>query len=167
MGFIRCFALLLTASNSKLRDKISNTGNIAKLSFFSYKAEVVRSTLFSPPIHKVRGFMTQIFYNIINLFCIFTFITFLKTVVEFMTSGLQHICMREQRQESEWILSCQRNMRLKWECTIDLCCHLFFFAVKVDVVTQFANEGALSWLLYTGDLVLMIETIMEVRNKFL
>ena len=26
----------------------------------------------------------------------------------------------------EWILSCQRSVRSKWECPNDLCCHLFF-----------------------------------------
>ena len=28
---------------------------------------------------------------------------------------------------SELILSCQRSLRLKWGCTKDLCCHLYFF----------------------------------------
>ena len=49
----------------------------------------------------------------------------------------------EQRQGLEWILSCQMKLRLKWGCTKDLCCHLF---VLVDVVTEFAGEGALSEL---------------------
>ena len=35
----------------------------------------------------------------------------------------------------------------------------FLFAVVVDVVTEFAREGALSELLYANDLVLMSETI--------
>ena len=35
----------------------------------------------------------------------------------------------------------------------------FLFAVVVDVVTEFASNGALSELLYAGDLVLMSETI--------
>ena len=35
----------------------------------------------------------------------------------------------------------------------------FFFAVVVDVVTEFAGESALSELLYAGDIVLMSETI--------
>ena len=42
-----------------------------------------------------------------------------------------------------------------------------FFAVVVDVVTEFAREGALSELLYADDLVLMSETIEGLRNKFL
>ena len=43
----------------------------------------------------------------------------------------------------------------------------FLFAVVVDVVTEFAREGALSELLYADDLVLMSETIVGLRNKFL
>ena len=61
--------------------------------------------------------------------------------------------MREQRQVNEWILSCQRSLRLKWGCTKDLCCQLF--AVVVDVVTEFAKESVLSGLLYADDLVMM------------
>ena len=40
-------------------------------------------------------------------------------------------------------------------------------AVVVDVVTEFVCKGALSELLYADDLVLMSETIMGLRNKFL
>ena len=61
--------------------------------------------------------------------------------------------MREQRQGLQWILSCQRSLGLKWGCTKDQCCHLFFFAVVIDVVTEFAREGTLSELLYADDLV--------------
>ena len=43
----------------------------------------------------------------------------------------------------------------------------FLFAVVVDVVTEFAREGALIELLYAGDLVLMSETIKGLRNKLL
>ena len=43
----------------------------------------------------------------------------------------------------------------------------FLFAVVVDVVTEFASEGALSELLYADDLVLISETIEGLRNKFL
>ena len=64
--------------------------------------------------------------------------------------------MSEQRQGLEWIL------RLKWGCTKDVCCHLFFFAMVVDVVTEFTKESALSELLYAGDLILMIETTREI-----
>ena len=42
-----------------------------------------------------------------------------------------------------------------------------FFAVVVDVVTEFAREGALCELLYAVDLVLMSETIKGLGNKFL
>ena len=44
---------------------------------------------------------------------------------------------------------------------------LFVFALVVDIVTEFAGEGALSELLYADDLVLMSETIAGLRNKFL
>ena len=74
--------------------------------------------------------------------------------------------MREQRQESEWILSNQRSLRLKWGCTKDLYCH-HFFAVVVDVVTEFSRESVLRALLYADDLVLLGETIDQLRNKFL
>ena len=57
--------------------------------------------------------------------------------------------MREQGQGSEWIPSCQRSLRLKWGCTMDLCCH--FFAVVIDVVTEFSREGVLSELMYAED----------------
>ena len=41
------------------------------------------------------------------------------------------------------------------------------FVVVVDVVTEFAREGALSELLYAEDLFLVSETIEGLRNKFL
>ena len=43
----------------------------------------------------------------------------------------------------------------------------FLFTVVVDVVTEFAREGALGELLYAEDIVLMSETIEELRNKFI
>ena len=43
----------------------------------------------------------------------------------------------------------------------------FISAVVVDVVTVFAREGALSELLNADDLVKIIKTIQELRNKFL
>ena len=48
-----------------------------------------------------------------------------------------------------------------------MCCHLFLFTVVVDVVMEFARDGALSELLYADDLVLMSETIKRVKNKFI
>ena len=42
-----------------------------------------------------------------------------------------------------------------------------FFAVMVDVVTQFARECMLSELLYADDFLLMSEAIYGLRNKFL
>ena len=41
----------------------------------------------------------------------------------------------------------------------------FLPTVVVDVVTEFAREGALSELLYADDLVLMNETIEGLRNN--
>ena len=43
----------------------------------------------------------------------------------------------------------------------------FLFAVVVDVVTEFAREGALCELLYADDLVQMSETMEGLRNKFM
>ena len=43
----------------------------------------------------------------------------------------------------------------------------FLFALVVDVVTEFARDGALSELLYADDLVRMSETIKRLRDKFL
>ena len=73
--------------------------------------------------------------------------------------------MREQRQVSEWILSCHMGLILMWGCIKDICCHLF--AVVVDVVTELERVGVLSELLYADDLVQTSETIKGLRNKFL
>ena len=43
----------------------------------------------------------------------------------------------------------------------------FLFAMVVGDVTEFAREGVLSELLYADDLVLMSETIVGLRNKFI
>ena len=43
----------------------------------------------------------------------------------------------------------------------------FLFAAVVDVVTEFAREGALSELLYADDLVLMNKTIYGLGSKIL
>ena len=75
--------------------------------------------------------------------------------------------MREKGQKPGCILSCQRSLRLKWGCTKDLCYHLFFFAVVVDIVSELDRDGVLSELLYTDGLLLMSETIGGLRNKFL
>ena len=58
-------------------------------------------------------------------------------------------------------------MRLKRGCKKDLCCHLFFFAVVVDVVTELTREGALRVFLYANDLVLMSERIDGLSNKLI
>ena len=42
----------------------------------------------------------------------------------------------------------------------------FRFVVVVDVINEFAREGALRELLYAYDLVLKGETIEGLRNKF-
>ena len=44
---------------------------------------------------------------------------------------------------------------------------LFLFALVIDVVTEFAIEGALSELPYVDDLDLMSKTIKGLRNKFI
>ena len=43
----------------------------------------------------------------------------------------------------------------------------FLFVDVVDVVTELAREGVLSKLLYTDDLILMNETMDELRNKLI
>ena len=43
----------------------------------------------------------------------------------------------------------------------------FLFALVVDVITEFAREGALSELLYADDLVLISETIKGIMDRFL
>ena len=43
----------------------------------------------------------------------------------------------------------------------------FLFAVVVDVVTEFATEGALGKLLYADDIGKMSETIERLWNKFI
>ena len=47
-----------------------------------------------------------------------------------------------------------------------ICVVTFFFAVMVDVVTEFTREGALSELLYADDLLMISETINGLMNKF-
>ena len=42
----------------------------------------------------------------------------------------------------------------------------FLFALVIDVVTELAGEGALSELLYAGDIVLTSETIEGLWDKF-
>ena len=74
--------------------------------------------------------------------------------------------MSEQRHGLEWILSCHRNVRFKWGCTKDVCCHHFFLHWR-KMSLKFARVGVLSELLYGDDLVLMSETIKIHRNKFL
>ena len=43
----------------------------------------------------------------------------------------------------------------------------FLFALVVDVVTEFAKEGALSELLYDDELVMISETVEGLRNNLL
>ena len=74
--------------------------------------------------------------------------------------------MREQRQGLEWILSCQGSLRLKLGCYKDLYCYLLFLRWWL-MLSLNLREVALSELLYAEDLVLMSETIVGLRNKFL
>ena len=74
--------------------------------------------------------------------------------------------MKEQRQESEYILVCQRSLRLKWECTKDLCCHIFSLWLW-QMSSLNLSDDALSELLYADNLVLMSATTKGLRNKFL
>ena len=68
--------------------------------------------------------------------------------------------MREQRQELKWIQNCPRSLKLKWGCTKDLCCHLFFLHWWYMLSLNWP-EGVLSELLYADDLVLMSETVKD------
>ena len=68
--------------------------------------------------------------------------------------------MREQREESEWILGCQSSFKAMMRMHRGSVQSLFF-AIVVDVVTNFAREGSLSELLYADDTVLMRETIED------
>ena len=68
--------------------------------------------------------------------------------------------MREQRQESEWILSCQSSFEVIMRMHRGSV-QLLFFAIVVDVVTEFAREGSLSELLYADETVPMRETIED------
>ena len=58
------------------------------------------------------------------------------------------------------------SLRLRCECTKDLCCDLFFLQWWW-ILSQNLPEGALSELMYTDDLVLTSETIDGLKNKFL
>ena len=74
--------------------------------------------------------------------------------------------MREQRQvrmDSELSEEFEVKERMHQRSVLS---H-FLFAVVVDVVTEFAREGATSELLYAYDFILMSETIKGLRNKFI
>ena len=48
-----------------------------------------------------------------------------------MKKGISDVLVRfvmsvYEEAKKEWILSCQRSLRLKWGCTKDLCCRIFF-----------------------------------------
>ena len=57
-------------------------------------------------------------------------------------------------------------LKSRCRCTKDLSYYLFF-AMVVNVVTEFAREDVLSELLYADDLLLVSVTIQESWNKFL
>ena len=71
--------------------------------------------------------------------------------------------MREQRQWSECILSCQRSLRLHQGFALSP----FLFALVVDVVSELAREDVLSEFLYADDLVLMSETMEGPTNNLI
>ena len=48
-----------------------------------------------------------------------------KGITEVLVRSVMSL-YEDQGQESEWILSCQRSLSLKWGCTKHMCCHLFF-----------------------------------------
>ena len=85
---------------------------------------------------------------------------------------------REQRQESEWILSCQSGFwvvrvdsELSEEFVVNVGMHQgsvlshVLLAVAVDVAAEFVREGALSELLCADDLVPVSDTVVGFRNK--
>ena len=74
--------------------------------------------------------------------------------------------MREQRHESEWI-ELSEELEVKVGMHQEFVLSPFLFAVVMDVVAEFAREGALSELLNADDLVLMSETIVGLWNRFL
>ena len=57
------------------------------------------------------------------------------------------------------VVSCQEEHEIKVGMHQGSVQSTFLFAVVVEVVTEYAREGALSELLYADDLVLMTETI--------
>ena len=65
--------------------------------------------------------------------------------------------MREQKQESEWTLSCQMRLTLKWDAP--RICVAQVFAFVVDVVNELTRDGVLCKLLYADDLMQISETI--------
>ena len=70
--------------------------------------------------------------------------------------------MRDQPQESEWTLSCQRSGDVSRICAVT-----FSFFICVDVDAEFIRKSVLSNLLYAGGLVLMHETIEGLGNQFI
>ena len=66
--------------------------------------------------------------------------------------------MKKQRPKSEWILSGQRSLWLKWGCAQYLFCH-FIIAIMIDAVAELAREGVLYELMF-ADLLLGSEIIM-------
>ena len=67
--------------------------------------------------------------------------------------------MREQRQESELIVSCHRGLRFKVVIHQGSVLSHFIFTVVVDVVRELAREHVLSDLPYADDFVPMSEII--------
>ena len=75
-----------------------------------------------------------------------------------------------ERKRGRWV---RVNYELSEEFEVKVRMHqgtvlsAFLYALVVDVVTEFAREGALGELLYADDLAVMSETMEGHRDKFL
>ena len=52
-------------------------------------------------------------------------------------------------------------------CIKNLCCRPFVFAITVDVITENAREGLMNKILFADNLVLMSESIDNLKEKCL
>ena len=58
----------------------------------------------------------------------------------------------------------ESSLVLKCGYTKDLCCHLFFFVVMADIVSELAIGGVLSDFLHINDLVLISEVVRSMNK---